>query len=525
MKISVLTMSRRMPRIETFSRALIVGLWLLTAGACSEAYTDSQGLPHVASQTRLAWQFVYDDGGRFKELTDPGGRRTRIHYEHDDEHRLLRLTKEFPSGAKGTFDFDRFGRRTAMTDGAGTVRYEYDGFHRLTGVRREGSRAIVYTYDTLNRLNSVSLDTQTITRYSYDFLGRLARMDTPVGNISYEYQSAQRMIIRTLPNGIRSFREFRPDGRLDSITHVAKDDHILAKLTYAYRPDDLIQEIEEWFPEGEKIQKYEYDTAYRLVRFTDSQKGQFRYRYDNLGYLIGFSAPGQDGIESAFDWAGRLVRYNGENSVYDIVGNIAGYTREQGKVGFTYTPEQALETVQTDQTTVRYGYDGDGRLISRSLGLAKTEFIPDPLSDVWRPLFATHANGGHELYIWDGAVPIATITGGEARFFLHDYLDSVRLVADRDGRIIQRSDYTPFGAPLSPANHSAAGGGLHPAFAGWFLDPTPALYLTGEGAYDPRLGRRLQHALPTQAAISPSLGGTLSEGEIRAKPHPFRNDN
>lgn len=513
-----------MPGIGTFSRTLIVGLWML-AGARSEAYTGSQGLPPVASQARLAWQFAYDDAGTIKELIDPGGRRTRLHYEHDDEHRLFRLTKEFPGGAKVMLEFDRFGRRTAMTDAAGTVRYEYDGFHRLTGVHREGSRALAYTYDTLNRLTSVSLDSQTITRYSYDFLGRLAQTDTPVGNISYDYQSTHRTIIRTLPNGIRTFREFRPDGRLDSITHVAKDDHVLARFTYAYRPDDLVREIKEWFPEGERIEKCEYDTAHRLVSFTDSEKGQYRYRYDKLGHLIAFSAPGQNGIESAFDWAGRLVRYNGEKSVYDSVGNIAGYTRERGKVGFTYTPEQALETAQTHQTTVRYAYDGDGGLISRRLGSAATEFIPDPLSDAWRPLFATHANGEHELYIWDGAFPLATIYGGEVRFFLHDFLGSVRLVADRDGRIIQRFDYTPFGTPLSLANHLAAGAGLHSAFAGWFLDPIPALYLTGDGAYDPKLGRRLQHPLLNQAAISPSLGGTLGEGEMRGKHHLLRKDN
>ena len=56
-----------------------------------------------------------------------------------------------------TWSLDQFGRRTGMTDAAGTVRYAYDRVGRLATVSREGQPAVVYGYDTLNRLTGIRI--------------------------------------------------------------------------------------------------------------------------------------------------------------------------------------------------------------------------------------------------------------------------------------------------------------------------------------------------------------------------------
>nr|NIT58555.1 RHS repeat protein [Fodinibius sp.]NIX01795.1 hypothetical protein [Phycisphaerae bacterium]NIY27138.1 hypothetical protein [Fodinibius sp.] len=152
----------------------------------------------------LSWQFEYDDTGRIIKSVDPAGRQTKIHHEFDNNKQIREVMKELPDSSKVTYKFDDFGRRISMTDTYGTVRYKYDGFSRLTEVRRDGQQGISYTYDTMDRLKSVSLGKGLTMSYSYDFLGRLVKINTPAGGISYEYLTGQGMVIRTLPNGIRT---------------------------------------------------------------------------------------------------------------------------------------------------------------------------------------------------------------------------------------------------------------------------------------------------------------------------------
>jgi YD repeat-containing protein len=158
--------------------------------------------------------------------------------------------KELPDACKVTYKYDKFGRCVSMTDTGGTVRYKYDGFSRLIEVQRDGQPGISYTYDTMDRLKSVGVGKELTTSYSYDFLGRQAKIDTPAGSISYEYQTGQGLVVRTLSNRIRTIWEYRPDGSLQSISHAAKDNRLLAQFTYSYRPDGPINASKEWDPRG-----------------------------------------------------------------------------------------------------------------------------------------------------------------------------------------------------------------------------------------------------------------------------------
>lgn len=277
----------------------------------------------------LKWHFNYDEAGRLTKLVDPAGKETKIHYKLDEHGRIQRLTKELSDTSQVTLEFDRFGRRVSMTDAAGTVRYDYDGFGHLTAVRRDGAPSLSYTYDTMDRLMSVDVGGGLTTKYSYDFLGRLAKIDTPAGSIIYEYQTGQGKTVRTLPKGIRTIWEYQPDNSPQSISHAAADDHILAQFTYSYRPDGLISSVKEWSPQGEKLLSYAYDTSQRLTTVTDSEKGTVTYRYDQVGNRTETTTSGEQGISATYDWAGRMLRYNGQDTVYDAAGNLTRYAENR----------------------------------------------------------------------------------------------------------------------------------------------------------------------------------------------------
>ena len=478
--------------MRTVNYMLIVSLWLVEVGIGSigrgEAVTAKHKKTTSSSTPELAWRFAYDDAGHITCLTDPGGKQIKIGYELDKRKRARRIIKELPDSTKIIFEYDEFGRRISMTDAVGTVRYTYDKFNNLTNVRREGGIPITYTYDTMHRINSIKMGGEFTIRYSYDFLGRLHKMNTPAGDISYNYQTGQMKVIRTLPNGIWTMWESGPDEKLKSITHVDSSNHVISKFEYAYRPDGLVSGIKEWDPRGGKIIHYEYDKVQRLITVEDSRHGKVEYSYDKLGNRTELKAQGKQPVAGTYDWAGRMLSYNSQTCSHDDSGNLTSYGGSNGQDVFEFDHINLLKSAKNNGTSLEYSYDGDGYLIARTAGGERTSFITDPLTDNWSPLLAVDAAGKKTFYVWAGGTPLAAVTGKDARYFLHDHLGSVRCVLDKKGNVAKRYDFSSFGVP----EYDLTSNNLTPGYAGLFFDELISMYLTRARTYDPQTGRFLQ---------------------------------
>jgi RHS repeat-associated protein len=193
-------------------------------------------------------------------------------------------------------------------------------------------------------------------------------------------------------------------------------------------------------------------------------------------------------VMSTYDWAGRLVTHAGQPCTHDVAGNLTSCGTALDGRTLRYDTSNLVASVASAQGEVRYRYDGDGSLVERTVNGHTTVYVPTPLAAHWRPLLATDDTGTSTAFVWDGTTVLASITGEEVRFFLHDHLGSVRGVVDQAGKLMALVDYSPFGQPHQPAQTRQ----VFPGFAGLFFDPTAAVYLTHARAYDPALGRFLQ---------------------------------
>jgi RHS repeat-associated protein len=451
----------------------------------------------------LQYRYAYDDRGRVTDTIDPAGNHTTIRYEMEGR-RLQRIVKRLPDGVAVTLAYDRFGRPAAMSDGPGQVHYDYDGFNRLTGVRRDGQPPLSYEYADQDRIGAMQVGEWKV-RFGYDFLGRLERMETPRGVVSYAYRLGEGRVIRTLPNGIRTIYQFTPGGNLQSITHVGPSDYVLVRLEYAYRPDGLIRTIGEWTPQRQKQTTYEYDGLRRVIAVDDSELGRTEYAYDRAGNR---TVPG-GGPHSAYDWAGRLLQYAGQPARHDAAGNLLVYSQQAEIHAFEFDGLSQLKSASSGR--VHFEYDGNGRLLSRTGPDGKVSFVTDPKSSAFRPLAASDSHGNRTFYLWEGGVPLAMVSGGDIQFLLGDHLGSVRWIADGAGQVTRSLDYEAYGSPQGAEAPSV----FEPRFAGLFYDTGAGLYMTGARAYDPRLGRFLQRepdlsqtAVPwAKAAVYTYCGG------------------
>lgn len=479
---------------------------LLAATGCSKDTDQAPITPsNDTDQAPITLRLQYDDAGRIANIVDEAGEQTEIAYELLDPAGPVRRSVRRTDDGEVSIEFDRHGRRASMSSAADTIRYEYDGFNRLTSVQHDESPPVSYEYDVTGRLASLKVGANFVVKYGFDFLSRLESITTLAGTINYEYQTKDDgtiQIQRKLPNGVVTIRRYGLDGRLDSISHRSAEGQVLAEFRYAYRPDGLIEKIEESSQEEESLQEgkrsitYEYDVVQRLERVVDSKNGTTTYTYDKLGNRTALGR--SDGTEttSSYDWAGRVLEHNGDPCEYDPSGNMSQYSDVAGEAHLRYTAEGALATVKRDGEEIRYRHDGDGDLIARIVNGRKSTFVPDPGSDVWRPLLAIDADARRTYYVWNGNTPLAALGHGKEYFFLADHLGSVRCVVDKNGNLLERMDYSPFGMPQDDLQT----GGLTPGFCGLFYDAAARLYLTRARAYAPELARFLQpdpqHRIP-----------------------------
>jgi RHS repeat-associated protein len=462
---------------------------LSLAGACLAAS------PVIKEKDeRLAWNFAYDDDGRVVKAIDPAGRETAFQYIFDDGKRLRKVVRTSTDGAVVTQEFDESGLLSRMIDSEGDITYGYDGWKRLNRIERQETPAIAYTYDTQDRVASLQIGDFYRIEYGYDFLGRLETMKTPAGLVCYEYLTGQGQVVRTLPNGLKTFWKRQPSGELEEITHGflnasnSKASTVLAQYAYTHGPDGRITAVRERFGQAEFVRRYTYDTMGRLVSAAGTAGQTYSYTYDLVGNRIKATSTGRPDQINTYDWAGRLTSIDGKPARYDVSGNLVEVTMGGVTRQYRYHPDGRLAEAQAGSETVRYRYDGFGRLIARKTDAGETRFVPDQLSSFWQPLIIEEPGGARTLVVWDGAVPLALVRDGKVEWQLHDHLGSVRVVTDSKGGVVRRVDYEPFGVPATAERPAT----MAPGFAGLFWDGSAAGYLTLARNFVAELGRFAQ---------------------------------
>ena len=463
------------------------------------------------SAQSLVWHVEYDSLGRIAKSIDPAGCPTNFKYSPLTKGQAQSITVNPPKGKDVTWQFDQDGLLASMKDGKGKVNYRYDKRKRLTAIERKGTPAISYGYDDAGRISELRVGDFYHIAKTYDFLGRISSINTPAGTIKYEYRTGQGMVVRSLPNGVKTYIKRQTNGELKEITHgffeQPNDNRytVLANYTYEHGPDGRIVAIDENLTQGQFIRRFTYDLMGRLIHATGQGGQEFSYEYDKLGNRTKATNSGSSEQACTYDWTGRLVTVNEDSTQYDANGNLIRGIFDNVKREYRYQSDGRISEVQLDNKTVEYRYDGFGRLISRSSSSAgEIRYMPDPLSGVWQPLVIDEG-GSKTLVIWDGNVPLALVRNGKAEWLLHDHLGSIRMVTDSNGRVRETYDYDPFGIPLNKQKASTP----IPGFAGLFWDEPASGYLTMARLYNPHLGSFLQpdpqKRIPTADANNLSL--------------------
>jgi YD repeat-containing protein len=376
-----------------------------------------------------AVHYAYDADDVLLSMTDPRGVVTTYGYTNADNytnrrHLVNSITySNAPSGvpvpAQVRFEYDAVGNRTQMTDGTGSVAYNYNAFSQLASETRRftglaGSFTLAYGYTISGQLRTLSNNfTNTTVTYAYDVQGRLQAVTGSGPNSQPSYVSALRYRAwgalkdmdygnnthahtdynaRLLPVGY-AVSNVKPNG-LDTYPYgpfPAGTQAATYAWTYDYYADGRLQHVAD-YGNGKYNRKYEYDHAGRLTEaYTgraadglppiaeqpDPYRQSMTYNaWDNLTARTGslYSRPLADTgaafindrrSDFTYDAAGAVLRDGSHVHTYDAAGQQTYVYSEgpgtSGQVGdgsaqFPYRP--AMELTQT--------YDGAGQPVRRA---------------------------------------------------------------------------------------------------------------------------------------------------------------
>ena len=231
-------------------RKLIVAVGVGLALVAGTIYTCGDG--GGERRTSIEWGAMYDEAGWLASLTTPAGQRIEFREEHDTSGRLTRSLVVVPGADPIRTDYDSFGRAVLLKDEIGELRHSYDEFGRLAGSHRSGEPELTYKYDASGRVARTGVGQEYFVETDVDFLERLSRITTPLGSIGYEYHGGQRAVVRTFPNGVRTVWQFSEAGALESLSHVAADNHVLLRFAYTYAGTGAIASCMNGHPMGSR---------------------------------------------------------------------------------------------------------------------------------------------------------------------------------------------------------------------------------------------------------------------------------
>ncbi len=126
-------------------------------------------------------------------------------------------------------------------------------------------------------------------------------------------------------------------------------------------------------------------------------------------------------------------RITSSGYTYDSAGNTL---TDAGGQAYVYDAEnKQVQASNGSGTLGQYSYDGDGKRVKKVAGDEVTIFVYD-------------ASGKS---IAEYSTIVASVEDAKVAYLTSDHLGSPRINTDRDGNVVERHDYHPFGEEIATA--------------------------------------------------------------------------
>jgi len=370
------------------------------------------------------------------------------------------------------FDYDAAGNRTSMTDGMGSVTYNYDTLSRPTSETRtfsETGRSFTstYAYNLADELTLVTDHFGSAVTYTRDRAGQVTDIPTYTTGIKYRawggireqtltngrvvsinYDARMRLTQFNVP-GVTGWQyQYNGDGALQFSSNLqtlgTRDERLDRKLAY-----DQVGRLSQGLsgsqargettfpPTGPYRQNYGHDVWDHLT-FRDNLRGN---TYTN------YSAPYVDNRNQNTGWQ------------YDANGALTRTQEGSATTQYTYDCAAHLTSAVmnngTSTTTILSGYDGDGQRVKKIETNVPTTYYVRSSALGGQVLDEVDASGNKlRGYVYQEGRIIAKQEGGQTQWDVRDPAGNSNFMLDASGASVSHVELDPLGSAVDPNNIS-----------------------------------------------------------------------
>jgi len=433
-----------------------------------------------------AMSYSYNQDDTTNTVTDARGAKTVFTY---NARRLpTNITYDLSSVISGqnvadtpgvAFAYDAAGHRTSMTDGLGSVSYNYNNLSQLTSETRNftgvASLTLSYGYNLAGELSGITNQWGSVVGYGYDKSGRLSGV-TGSGLVSAPtYASAISYRAFGSVKGV-SYGDTRAlttayDNRLRSTTW-----NVANVLGYNYNYDYLNERTGR-VTYAQNIQdptldrSYEYDQVGRLAISHSgtearahvgtgswgTQDGPYSQGYDydvwgNVTHKYGWGGEVQGGSPTGstdINYGYTANRRNGFS--YDAAGNL---TNDLGQT-FTYDATGQQTIAAYGGYSLQQTYDGDGLRVKKSDNGTVTYYLRSSVLG-GQVVAETNSTGGWTRgYVYAGSELLAVQQQSSVYWMHEDPITKSKRVTNSAGTVVSTVELDPWGADTSRSSNAA----------------------------------------------------------------------
>ena len=373
--------------------------------------------------------------------------------------------------------YDSKGNVTSVTAPNLTETFVYDELDNTLDSKTVSGSGINHTYNygykyTADKaLNSISIGTTTV-RPKTDALGRNIGKTIEVNNNTVAEEKLSYVKFGDHTTNIPSNIRFATNGVFNE------------SIQYRY---DSMGNIVEVFENGRSVCRYEYDALGRLTREDNVPFAKTTtWTYDNNGNILAkyeydiTAKPTSElhllsctcKLYAYADNSDRLMSYNGEAFVYDLIGNPTTYR------GKSATWSYGRELTTFDGNT--FSYDARGRRTAKN----NITFIYDSNGNLIK-----QSNGLEFFYDHSGV--FAVKYNNSTYFYRKNAQNDIIAILDTNGAVVVKYKYDAWGKCVvdsSTTNTELAN--LNPfRYRSYYYDTETNLYFLKTRYYDPEIGR------------------------------------
>ena len=247
--------------------------------------------------------------------------------------------------------------------------------------------------------------------------------------------------------------------------------------------------------DGQSTTTYAYDSFDQLVRENNQAAGKtWTYAYDDGGniqskteyaYTTGTLGAAVRTIAYGYgdaSWSDLLTSIGGQSLTADEIGNLLS----DGTWAYTWQHGRQLAGMSKSGTNIAYGYDSDGRRITKTVNgtTYNYHYLGDQLVELtW---------GGNKLHFtYDSTGPLSVSYNGTEYFYVKNAQGDVTGLVNASGTRVVTYTYDAWGNPLSTTGTMASThGSANPLrYRGYVYDTETGLYYLQSRYYNPGWGR------------------------------------